>query len=236
MTASFRMKSFTIRQDRCAMKVGTDAILLGGWATAAAPRSILDIGTGTGILALMLAQRFPECNVHAVDIDSEACDEAADNVANSPFAARVSVHRTAIQEFATDRRFDLVVCNPPFFSNSLKSPDVGRNIARHNTTLSLDALAMSVDRLLAGSGRCCLILPADVSETFHNVARRQRLFCEQKCLVKPTPNSPVKRHLLAFGRQEPPPFVQTTELIVEAARHQYSDDFRTLARAFLLKL
>jgi len=236
MTADFRMKAFTIQQDRCAMKVGTDAILLGVWAMAEAPCSILDIGTGSGILALMLAQRFPEAHVHAVDIDESACGQAADNFARSPFAPRISLHCTAIQEFAADDRFDLIVCNPPYFSNSLKSKGAARNMARHNDALPLDELAVSIDRLLAGSGRCCLILPPDVSDAFGTVAGEHRLFCEQKCLVRPTPDSLVKRHLLAFTRQASRTVAPTTELIVETSRHQYSDDYRRLAQPFLLKL
>lgn len=132
MTTHFRFKQFTVRHDRCAMKIGTDAILLGAWAAAVEPERILDIGTGSGIIALMLAQRFPTANVTAVEIDLAACEQACGNFAAAPFYDRLTLTRSAVQDFRSKDQYDLVVCNPPWIQRSLKSPDAARTMARHS--------------------------------------------------------------------------------------------------------
>jgi tRNA1Val (adenine37-N6)-methyltransferase len=129
----FKFKQFEIHQDRCAMKVGTDGVLLGAWAPGG--KRILDVGSGTGLISLMMAQRFPEAQVRGIDMDGEACEEAAENVAASPFADRVEIECCRLQDYHSEESFDAIVSNPPFFLNSLKNPDSKRTMARHTDSL-----------------------------------------------------------------------------------------------------
>ncbi|MCA9182656.1 MAG: methyltransferase, partial [Planctomycetales bacterium] len=152
MTTAFRCKQFTVRHDQCAMKVGTDAILLGAWSAAVEPKRILDIGTGSGIIALMLAQRFPAAYVTAVEINSAACEQACGNFAIAPFYDRLTLTHSAVQEFRPKGSYDLVVCNPPWFQKSFKPLDAARTMARHSDSLSLDELGAAASRLLSPGG------------------------------------------------------------------------------------
>lgn len=217
------------------MKVGTDAVLLGAWATSDAPQRILDIGTGTGILALMLAQRFPHAKVDAIEIDPSACDQAAQNFRDSPFASRLRIHLAAAQDFVAAEGFDLIVSNPPWFEDSLKSPDSARNTARHNDTLSTSCLIDALRRLLRDRGRCCLVLPDSAAADFCKHAAEQALFCERRCRVYPTPDSVCRRQLLSLT-VEPCEHTVEQQLNVELSRHNYSPDFCSLASEFLLRL
>lgn len=157
----FRFKQFKVQQDRCAMKVGTDGVLLGALATGG--RRILDIGTGTGLVALMMAQRFPEARLMAIDVDGDACSQAAQNAAGAPFGDRVTVLHTALADFAADSSkcgaYDAIVCNPPFFENSLECPDDRRTAARHTSSLPFAELAASAARLLSDVGTMTVIVP-----------------------------------------------------------------------------
>lgn len=218
------------------MKVGTDAVLLGSWATTTAPQRILDIGTGTGILALMLAQRFPRATLHAIDIDENACDQAAENFSNSPFAKRLQVHHLPVQDFAVDEGFDLIVANPPWFEDSLKSPHAARNTARHNDSLSAVCLIQAMHRLLRHNGCCCVVLPHVDAADFCDLAKVQGLLCERRLLVYPTPGSDCKRQLLCLTATESDRVLVEQRLIVELSRHNYSPEFCSLAQDFLLKL
>ena len=157
----FQFKKFTIRHDKCAMKVGTDAVLLGAWADITACKNILDIGTGTGIIALMLAQRC-FANIDAIDIDTDAYSQAKENVAASPFAERINVIHASCSEYTGScarEKYDLIVSNPPYFINSLKCPDNKRSVARHTDSLSLFELIDDSCSLLSLSGRIALVLP-----------------------------------------------------------------------------
>ncbi|MBQ6583784.1 MAG: methyltransferase, partial [Alistipes sp.] len=156
--SSFRFKQFKVEQDGVAMKVGTDGVLLGAWADCSSASSILDIGTGTGVIALMLAQRSSARHIVGVDIDTAAVECAAANFAASPWAERLTAVESSVQEFGGER-FDLIVSNPPYFVDSLHSPDGQRTVARHTTELTFETLDCSVCRLLADGGRFALILP-----------------------------------------------------------------------------
>ncbi|MEZ6126517.1 MAG: methyltransferase [Planctomycetaceae bacterium] len=249
MSADFRCKQFRIRQDACAMKVGTDAILLGAWCSANRPRRILDIGSGTGILALMTAQRFPAADVDAVEVDPMAAQQCAENVQDSPFRDRITVHHSSIQNYVreTSFRYDLIVCNPPWFHCSLKPPDAARSIARHSDSLSTDDLLTCTAQLLAvdepdgdihHGGVVNVVLPIDQAESFLQAAELRHLWCSRRCDVRPTPTSNVRRVLLQLKRKsavwESTRSVET--LIVETARHQYSEEFTAMAQDFLLNL
>lgn len=240
MTRAFRFKQFAVQHDRCAMKIGTDAILLGAWAEADQPKRILDIGTGSGVIALMLAQRFPTATVTAVEIDEDASRQAAANFCDSPFGDRLTVIRAPVQNLPIDgqspRPFDLVVCNPPWFADSLKSPDSRRTLARHSDSLSLAELAAAAERLLGVGGRLGLVLPVEAADAFSELANGSGLCLVRRCLVRPTPQSSPKRHLLEFSNQKSAAEVSVQELVVETSRHVYSDGYITLAKDFLLKM
>ena len=166
----FRFKQFAVRQDRCPMKVGTDGVLLGAWAPVLpSDRRVLDIGTGTGLIALMMAQRMPQARIAGVDIDDVS--QARENADASPWGARLEFHRCPVQEFAAGGAFDLIVSNPPYFVGSLTCPDAGRTAARHAVHLPFEALRDAVLRLLAPGGRFALILPSSETERFLAVCR-----------------------------------------------------------------
>ena len=157
MKNRFDFKQFSICQDQCAMKVGTDGVLLGAWADGG--RRILDIGTGTGIIALMMAQRFPDAAIDAIEIDHDACRQAAGNIAATPFADRIRIHECPIQHFQPTMRYDVIVSNPPYFINSMKNPDKKRATARHTDTLSPRDLFMAAEKMLDENGIFSIIIP-----------------------------------------------------------------------------
>jgi len=234
MTSLFRFKQFTVQQDRCAMKVGTDGIMLGAWANADRPQRILDIGSGTGLIALMLAQRFPDARIDAVEIEKGAAKQAQGNVARSLWEHRINVQHLDTEQFQPPCRYDLVVSNPPYFADSLKGPDIARNMARHADSLSAMHLLESVDRLLNSSGTFCVILPiADGTSLLVSAAEHQ-LHCQSICEVRPNVGKTAHRWLISFTRSEVD-VVARSSLIVEAGRHNYSDEYRTLTREFYLK-
>ena len=236
MTTPFRFKQFTVRHDQCAMKIGTDAILLGAWAAAVVPKRILDIGTGSGVIALMLAQRFPAANVTAVEINSAACEQACGNFASAPFHDRLTLTRSAVQDFRPKHQYDLIVCNPPWFHNSLKPPDAARSMARHSDALSLQELGTAASRLLSPGGVLNVILPIEQAQTFTDIATDNELHCHRVCEVRPTPTSMPKRQLLEFSNHPSEQDMCKQEIVIEVTRHQYSDEYSQLAKEFLLKL
>lgn len=223
------------------MKIGTDAMLLGGWAGTLrpklpAPKRILDVGTGSGIIALMLAQRFPAALVTAIEIDFVAGGQAEGNFAASPFFNRLTVICSAVQDFRSDERYDLIVCNPPWFQNSFKPPGAARTMARHSDTLSLEELSAAASRLLSPGGILSVILPIEQSQVFTSIAAEYGLQSERVCEVLPTPTSPPKRTLLEFSNGPPAVGSSQQRLVVEVSRHVYSEEFRQLVKEFLLKL
>lgn len=236
MTTPFHCKQFTVRHDQCAMKIGTDAILLGAWAAAVEPKRILDIGTGSGIIALMLAQRFPAANVDAVEINSAACEQAYCNFAAAPFSDRLTLTHSSVQDFHPNDQYDLVVCNPPWFQKSFKPPDAARTMARHSDSLSLEELGTSASRLLSPGGALNVILPVEQALTFTAIATENELHCHRMCEVRPTPTSTPKRQLLEFSNHPPEQGACAQEIVIEVTRHHYSEAYSQLAKEFLLKL
>lgn len=198
---SFKFKQFTIRQDRCAMKVGTDGTLLGAWATAPiGPCRILDIGTGTGLIALMMAQRFQEAYVTGIDIDGEAVSQARENVQASPFANRVDIVEGDIVDYSADQPYDVIVSNPPFFVASLECPDNRRTKARHTSSLSYSMLFQTVRRLLSDTGRFSVVVPADYRLHLVSEATLNTMYLTRVCSVRTTPSKPIKRYLIEFRK------------------------------------
>ena len=207
------------------MKVGTDGTLLGAWARGG--NCILDVGTGTGLIALMMAQRFPEARVTGIDIDPEAIQQAAQNVAASPFAASVTVHRAAVQQFA-EGCYDAIVCNPPFFIDALASPDRQRTLARHTHTLTYDALMKATARLLTDDGECSVVVPFDYRSRMEAAAVLAGLSPARVCAVRTTPTKSPRRYLLSF-RKKPAMNVENTEIVIG------SEAYQQLLKDFYLK-
>ncbi len=233
----FQFKQFTIRHDKCAMKVGTDGVLLGAWAGIESCNRILDIGTGTGLIAMMLAQRS-KAVIDAIDIDAEACLQAQENTESSPFTERIKIWHSALSDFAQTGMgiYDLIVSNPPYFVDSLKCPDQKRNTARHTDTLTLEDLLQDSRKLLAPQGRIALILPYDQKERLADCIRTQNLFLSKETSVIPVPGAEPKR-LLAELTAEAPVFpTYSSQLTIEVARHQYTDEYVSLTKDFYLKM
>ena len=191
MSDPFRFKQFSIHQDRCAMKVGTDGILLGAWATAETPSRILDIGTGTGVVALMLAQRFPAAMIDAVEANSDACGQAAGNFQVSPWADRLTAVYCRIQEFESAATYSLIVSNPPWFHDSMKPDDQARDTARHTDSMSPADLISAVARLMANDGVFTTILPVVEGQSFLGLAAQSGFHCHRCCEVLPLANVPA---------------------------------------------
>lgn len=228
----FQFKQFKINQDRCAMKISTDAVLLGALAKSENPQRILDIGTGTGVIALMLAQRFPNANVTAVEIDKDAAEQALENFRESPFSARLEMIHSRLQEFSSIEKYDLIVSNPPFFPDHLKSQDSKRNKALHTDELSFEDLMQKVSLLLSDSGAFYLILPPRQMRSLEDLAAKTDLFLNSKTLVKDSEIKSVHREVCMFSFQKQ--VINEAELILKDATLKYTDSYSALLSGFLL--
>ncbi len=231
----FRFKQFTILQDKAAFKVTTDSVILGAWADFTDANTVLDIGTGTGLLALMTAQR---CNadIIAIEPDPDSYLQALSNVSDSKWHNRITVLHTSLQEFVsgTDNKYDVIISNPPYFSGSLLNPDYRKAMARHNFSLPMDVMASASSRLLSERGKLHLVLPAVDGEVFIEKAREYGLYCTATMLVKPTPYLPPKRILISLSRRLRNR--ETNFLVVEKGeRHEYSDEYISLTSDFYLE-
>lgn len=218
------------------MKVGFDGVLLGAWAKVEGCRRILDVGTGTGLIALMLAQRS-KCGtiIDAIDVDQEAADEAADNFRSSPWSQCLSSQCISFDDFSRNpaNRYDLIVCNPPYFSGAAGLTDVARYRARHSCSLGLGSLIELSRRLSSQATRLCLILPIELEQSCLAEARRSEWVSRRMLRVRSLPDRAVHRLLLEFGRDEGP-LEASSELTIEAEHHVYTDEFRELAKDFYL--
>ena len=230
----FEFKQFTIHQEHCAMKVGTDGTLLGAWASA--PKGtcrILDIGTGTGLIALMMAQRYPEADILGVDIDGEAVSQATANAANSPFSNRVHFIQADISDFSVEP-FDAIVCNPPYFVNSLECPNQSRTLARHTASLTYETLMQSIKRLLANDGLFSIVIPVEYYSSLLSEAALADLIMSKKCIIKTTPKKAPKRCMIEF-RKQPVTFIDSTIETLEINTGQKSEWYHNITKEFYLK-
>ena len=216
------------------MKVGTDGVLLGAWVSVRpSDRRILDIGSGTGLIALMMAQRVPGARITGVDV--EDISQARENADASPWGGRVAFVQCPVQEFAPQGKFDLVVSNPPFFVDSLTCPDAGRTTARHAVRLPFGDLRDAVVRLLSDEGRFAVVLPADEAARFIGICR-DVLLPVRRTDVRTTPRHAAKRVLLEFVHPSSAPAPDRTELVIGTGVHeQYTPEYRALTRDFYLK-
>ena len=216
------------------MKLGTDGVLLGAWVRAGeSDRRILDIGTGTGVIALMMAQRVADARITAVEIDAPSAADARDNVAASPWSERVEVVEGDIADYCPPERFDLILTNPPYFSESLLPPDSGRAAARHTCALSFDSLADAVVRMLAPEGRFALILPVDGAHRFRTVAVERGLYPQRLTEVWSTPRSGAIRTLAEYSRRALPQPPAADRVVIDDGG--FTAEYRALTKEFYLK-
>lgn len=231
----FQFRQFHLTQEKSALKAGTDGVLLGAWTRVNGTGTILDVGTGTGLIALMLAQRS-EALVHAVELDQNASADASLNFQQSPWQDRLRLFTTDFNGFCADRAFhyDLVVCNPPFFNKSLRSANIASSMARHDVTLTFGQLIAGARKILKEDGRLSVIVPAASLDDFRETARLEGFYLSRKTLVIPKTNRPAKRVLLEFSVTACYP--ETGELVILAGGSQYSTEFIELTREFYLNL
>ena len=230
----FQFKQFKINQEKSAMKVGTDGILLGAWANVSNARNILDIGTGTGLIALMLAQRT-SAKIHGIEIEEKAFIEAVNNVKLSPWDNRINIQHVSFQEFVETNilKFDAIVSNPPYFDNSLKPKNNLRGKARHTETLTCSELIAGVDKLLASEGCFNVILPTKRAIDFISQARASALFLKRLKTVKPNEKKETNRYLMEFQKKKTT-LQESSLTIYKNEVAEYSDDYKMLTKDFYL--
>lgn len=235
MNDYFRFRQFTIYQDRTSMKVGTDGVLLGAWTEIADARNLLDIGAGTGLISLMLAQRSPQLRITGVELEEHAYKQALENITISPWADRIQLINDDIRNFATttDSRFDLIVSNPPYHRAGVKSPDNNRQLARHADSLPFCDLLECIYHLLSSTGHFCVILPVEAISDFVALAYNKGLYLEHRTNVISRVGKSAKRVLLRFT-----PNIQasnlTDELIIQTESGAYTDAMSDLTKDFYL--
>lgn len=230
----FRFKQFEIFQDKTAMKVGTDGVLLGAWSTLELGENILDIGTGTGLISLMLAQRFPNAKLDAIEIDKDAFIQASENFEHSIFANRLTIFNSSLQEYSTDKKYDLIVSNPPFFVVNDTVDFDARKQARQQETLTFEELLQKTAELLHKDGLASFIIPYDQMGVFSEIASQKGLKRSKTVYVRGNSTTAIKRVLLEFSFHEKE--VEEKELIIEVERHQYTEDYTNLTKDFYLKM
>ena len=234
----FKFKQFAVNQDRCAMKIGTDAVLLGAWCPIDNnPKSILDVGAGTGILALMLAQRTNADQIDALEIDEEAYEQCVENFENSPWADKLFCYHAALDEFVDDPEdeYDLIISNPPFYSEDFKTTDEQRDLARFQDAMPFEDLIEAADLLLSENGTFAVVIPYKEEERFIDLCAEYELYAVKATRVKGSQKTPIVRSLLAFKRYELS-VLTADELVVEINRHEYTDDYINLTQDFYLKM
>jgi tRNA1Val (adenine37-N6)-methyltransferase len=235
----FQFKKFTVQQDKTAMKVGTDGVLLGTWTPLSdSMYSILDIGSGTGLVALILAQRSFAEQIDAIEIDEDAYEQCVENFEESPWNDRLFCYHAGLDEFTDEieDRYDLIVCNPPFFKPNNLIEDEARSKARFYDILPFDELVKSASLLLAEDGIFSVIIPFEEEENFLKLAANESLFPIKITHVKGTPTAKIKRSLIAFSKTNNPEKLVTDTLTLEIERHEYTPEFKELVKDFYLKL
>ena len=232
----FKFKQFSVKQAQSAMKIGTDSVLLGAWTPLNHPQSILDIGAGTGLLALMLAQRCDALTIDAVEIDEQAYIECSENFEENPWGDRLFCYHASFEEFFTemDEPYDLIISNPPFYSTDYKTPEKARNTARFSDALPSKQLLEGVSRLLAVEGYFSVILPYSESETFITLAATFGLFPQKITHTRGNEKSELKRSMMLFARK-PLPSYPIHIFTIEKERGVYTDEYKELTKEFYLK-
>lgn len=233
----FQLKQFSVYQDQSAMKIGTDAILLGAWTCLEHnPNTILDIGAGTGILALMMAQRSQSQLIDAIEIEPKSYEQCVTNFEESPWCDRLFCYHASLEEFTNDvvDSYDLIICNPPFYSEDFKTANSQRDLARFQDAMPFAYLLDCVSKLLSKNGAFSVIIPFKEEALFITIASKCNLFPNKILHVKGNPTSQIKRSLIHFSFQVRQ--VEETTLIIETSRHQYTPDYIELTKDFYLKM
>lgn len=233
----FKFKQFTIQQEKTAMKVGTDGVLLGAWVQINPEAfSILDIGAGTGLIALMIAQRSNAELIDAIELNDDAYEQTVANFEQSNWGDRLFCYHASLQEFTDEieESYDLIVSNPPFYTSTYKELNEDRAMARHTESLTYNELLNGVSKLLSENGSCAFIIPYNEEENFIELATNYNLFPNRITRVRGTKGTPIKRSLLQFSFSEK--LIEESELIIEIERHIYTEDYKILVQDFYLKM
>ena len=236
--STFNFKKFSVNQDKCAMKIGTDGVLLGAWCPVDNnPFSVLDIGAGTGILSLMLAQRSNAEQIDSLEIDEEAYEECVENFENSPWSDRLFCFHASLDEFIEEPEdeYDIIISNPPFYSEDYKSDNSQRDLARFQDALPFEDLVEAADLLLSENGIFAVIIPFKEEERFIDLCTEVELFPVKVTRIKGSHTTPIVRSLLAFKRYELS-VLTADELVIEINRHEYTDEYINLTKDFYLKM
>jgi tRNA1Val (adenine37-N6)-methyltransferase len=233
---AFRFKQFIVEDDRSAMRIGTDAILLGSYAEPGQAKSILEIGTGCGVISLMLAQRS-DARIDAIDIDEASLMQAGSNFRQSPWNDQLRPVCISLQDLllASDQKYDIIITNPPFFSGSLPSPDARKNRTRHTVNMSHQDLLKGIKHFLCDQGIFYMILPVSESRRFFILAEAGGLFIYKKMNVRPKPGKPVNRILSGFGFH-PCAVPSVTEMVIRNVDNTFTKEYITLTGAYYLSL
>ena len=237
----FRFKEFTIHQDKCSMKVCTDACIFGACVAGSIANNIpqmagsncLDIGSGTGLLSLMIAQKNPHSIIDAIEIEKNAYEQAKENFSISKWNDRLNIFHTDVKDFLSGKKYDLIISNPPFYENELLSIEKNKNIAKHAEGLTLKDLIVIVKKKLSESGYFVILLPYHRIQYFEDMATENSLFLRQKLLIRQTPSHNFFRGILFFSNNKSNP--QTNELTIKN-NDSYTEDFTALLKDYYLKL
>ena len=246
MSKPFQFKQFVINQNKCAMKIGTDGVLLGAWTSLKNPYSILDIGAGTGVLSLMLAQRSEALPIaigiiDALEIDDNAYEQCVDNFEQSPWGDRLFCYHASLEEFVEEieETYDLIICNPPFYAEDYKTDNISRDLARFQDAMPFKYLIESVSKLLSENGVFSVIIPFKEEASFISFASKFNLLPHRILHVKGHSNSEIKRSLMEFSffnSDRTQQDLKLSELVIETERHQYTPDYINLTKEFYLKM
>ena len=240
MNKPFHFKEFSIDQDKTAMKVGTDAVLLGAWCSLESyPDTILDVGSGTGLISLMMAQRSDAETIDAVEIDPNAYEQSVANFEKSDWSDRLFCYHSSFQDFSEemkeeDEEYDLIISNPPFYNDNFETNDTSRNTARFTSALSFKELLESASKILSDSGIFTIIIPFKEQTVFVSLAAKYKLYLNRVCSVRGTESSEIKRSMLEFSFYQKE--VEETTLVIEKARHKYTQEYINLTKDFYLKM
>ena len=240
MSKPFKFKEFTIHQDKTAMKVGTDGVLLGAWCSVDDyPDTILDIGSGTGVISLMIAQRSDAMTIDAVEVDENAYEQTVENFEKSDWGDRLYCYNATFNEFADEigeeeETYDLIVSNPPFYTDDFETEDDARNKARFTSSLSFEELIRGVSKILSENGVFSVVVPFKEEESFINLTKEKKLFLNRICRVKGKVTSEIKRSLMEFSFIEK--VIEEKSLVIEIERHKYTEDYINLTKEFYLKM
>lgn len=240
MNKPFHFKEFTIEQDKTAMKVGTDAVLLGAWCSLETrPDTILDVGSGTGLLSLMMAQRSDAETIDAVEIDPNAYEQSVANFEKSDWSDHLFCYHSSFQDFSEEMKeenqeYDLIISNPPFYNDNFETNNSSRNTARFTSALSFKDLLESTSKILSDSGVFTIIIPFKEEMTFISLAGKYRLFLNRVCRVRGTENSEIKRSMVEFSFYQRE--LEETTLVIEKERHIYTREYVNLTKDFYLKM